>query len=83
MTAAPRPTGAGGITLTGFVGEEGATSLAKNGTYNSQNVSDATSVNYGVLTTSDFTATGGTSGVTTGLSESAPLPARAVSQLKP
>ena len=51
---------AGGITLNGFVGEEGATSLAKNGTYNSKNVSEATSVNYGVLATGDFAAANGT-----------------------
>ena len=63
---------AGGYHLTGFVGEEGATSLAKNGIYNSQNVSDASGVNYGVLGTSDFTATGGTIWSNYNLSESAP-----------
>jgi hypothetical protein len=52
--------GVGGITLSGFVAGESATSVAKNGTYNSKNVATASSVNYGTLGAGDFVAANGT-----------------------
>ena len=71
MTAAPRPNWRQAVSRSRVLWVKRRDLISQNGTYNSQNVSEASSVNYGVLGSSDFTATGGTLWSNYSLSETA------------